>query len=73
MTGNTVGSIRRTSNVVPGGSEGSSRFACASTWSMAATMSWPQSKLMEISALPRLVVERTPRTPGVDRTASSTG
>ena len=40
---------------------------------MAETMSSPQSKLMEISAVPRLVVDLTLRTPGIARTASSTG
>src|SRR5665213_4614021 len=39
----------------------------------AATRFAPQSKLMEISALPRLVVERTLRTPGTERIACSTG
>ena len=33
----------------------------------------PQSKLTSMSALPRLVVERTSRTPGTARTASSRG
>ena len=32
-------------------------------------MSVPQSKFIEISALPRLVVERISRTPGTERTA----
>ena len=57
MTGKTVGSIRRTSNVVPGGSVGSTRLTCDSACSIAAVMSSPQSKASEISALPRLVVE----------------
>ena len=43
------------------------------TSSMAETMSRPHSKLIETSALPRLVVERMLRTPGTARTASSTG
>ena len=41
--------------------------------SIAATISSPQSKLMDISALPRLVVERRLRTPGTARTACSMG
>src|ERR1700736_6314957 len=40
---------------------------------MAETISSPQSKLTEISAVPRLVVDLTLRTPGIARTASSTG
>src|SRR6266496_2222263 len=40
---------------------------------MAETMSSPQLKLTEISAVPRLVVDLTLRTPGMARTASSTG
>src|SRR6184192_2948925 len=40
---------------------------------MAETMSSPQLKLTEISAEPRLVVDLTLRTPGIARSASSTG
>src|SRR5438093_1194040 len=40
---------------------------------MAETMSSPQLKLTEISPVPRLVVDLTLRTPGMARTASSTG
>src|SRR6266566_1631547 len=40
---------------------------------MAETMSSPQLKFTEISAVPRLVVDLTLRTPGIVRTASSTG
>src|SRR5207249_1068007 len=40
---------------------------------MAETMSSPQSKLTDISEVPRLVVDLTLRTPGMARTASSTG
>ncbi len=36
-------------------------------------MSLPQSKLIDSSALPRLVVERISRTAGTERTACSTG
>ena len=36
-------------------------------------MSSPQLKFTEISAVPRLVVDLTLRTPGIARTASSTG
>ncbi len=36
-------------------------------------MSWPQSNVSVTSALPRLVVDCTLRTPGMDRSASSTG
>jgi hypothetical protein len=49
-------------------------------WAMAAftcrvdaAMSSPQLKLIDTSAAPRLVVERTVCTPGTRRTASSTG
>src|SRR5205809_1222448 len=40
---------------------------------MAETMSSPQLKLAEISEVPRLVVDLKLRTPGIARTASSTG
>src|SRR5437773_10006740 len=40
---------------------------------MAETMSSPQLKLTEISEAPRLVVDLKLRTPGMARTASSTG
>src|SRR5207237_8124422 len=40
---------------------------------MAATRSSPQLKLTDISEVPRLVVDLTLRTPGMARTASSTG
>src|SRR6266478_9894626 len=40
---------------------------------MAETMSSPQLKLTDISEVPRLVVDLTLRTPGMARTASSTG
>src|SRR5947207_15879335 len=40
---------------------------------MAETMSSPQLKLAVISEVPRLVVDLTLRTPGIARTASSTG
>src|SRR5881392_4424658 len=40
---------------------------------MAETMSSPQLKLADISEVPRLVVDLTLRTPGIARTASSTG
>ena len=65
MTGKTVGSIRRTSKRVPGGSDGQhpvdlrldlehGRRSCPS----------PQSKSTPISALPRLVVDWTPADAG---------
>src|SRR5436309_9163529 len=73
MTGKTVGSMRSTSNEVPAGNVGRILFTCDWHCSMAATMSSPQSKLTEISAVPRLVVDLTLRTPGIARTASSTG
>ena len=73
MTGKTVGSMRSTSNEVPAGNAGRILFTCDWHCSMAATMSSPQSKLTEISAVPRLVVDLTLRTPGIARTASSTG
>src|SRR5437763_2474109 len=40
---------------------------------MAETMSSPQLKLVDISEVPRLVVDLKLRTPGMARTASSTG
>src|SRR5438034_172907 len=40
---------------------------------MAETMSSPQLKLADISEVPRLVVDLKLRTPGMARTASSTG
>src|SRR6266700_2977025 len=40
---------------------------------MAETMSSPQLKLADISDVPRLVVDLKLRTPGIARTASSTG
>src|SRR5437762_14155807 len=40
---------------------------------MAETMSSPQLKLADISEVPRLVVDLKLRTPGIARTASSTG
>src|SRR5256886_8125406 len=61
MTGKTVGSIRSTSNEVPVGNAGRILFTCDWHCSMAATMSSPQSKLTEISAVPRLVVDLTLR------------
>src|ERR1700730_9460583 len=65
--------MRSTSNEVPGGRVGRILLTCDWDWSMAATMSSPQLKLTEISAVPRLVVDLTLRTPGMARTASSTG
>src|SRR5207253_969904 len=73
MTGNTVGSMRSTSNEVPVGRLGRILFTCDWHCSMAETMSSPQLKLTEISAVPRLVVDLRLRTPGMARTASSTG
>src|ERR1700736_389588 len=71
MIGKTVGSIRRVSTWVPAGS-------CVMIWVMAAltcrvalAMSRPQLKLIEISAAPRVGVERTcaapPRRPPARR------
>ena len=68
-----MGSIRRTSKVVPAGSAGSTWLIADSTWSIAEIMSCPQSKFTEMSAEPRLDVERMLRNPGTARTASSTG
>src|SRR6266566_8390684 len=73
MTGNTVGSMRSTSNEVPVGRLGRILFTCDWHCSMAETMSSPQLKLTDISEVPRLVVDLTLRTPGMARTASSTG
>ncbi len=73
MIGNTVGSMRRVPTCVPGGSCGTICAVAALTWSVADAMSVPQSKLTEISAEPRLVVERTPLTPGTLRIACSIG
>src|SRR5438034_11485319 len=73
IVGKTVGSIRSTSNEVPDGRLGRILFTCDWHCSMAETMSSPQLKFTEISAVPRLVVDLTLRTPGIARTASSTG
>ena len=65
--------MRRVPSRVPAGSCGRICPAAALTSCSAAAMSAPQSKVIAISALPRLVVERTSRTPRTRRTASSTG
>ena len=65
--------MRSTSNDVPGGRLGRTLFTCDWHWSMAETISSPQSKFTETSALPRLVADLILRTPGIARTASSTG
>src|ERR1700730_6255731 len=73
MIGKTVGSIRRVSSWVPGGSCDMIWVMAALTCRVALAMSRPQLKLIEMSAAPRLVVERTSTTPGTRRTAVSTG
>ncbi len=73
MIGNTVGSMRRTLYVVPGGSFGNTWAIAASTSRVVAIMSRPQPKSIEICAAPRAEAERTSRTPGTERMASSTG
>ncbi len=65
--------MRRVSTFVPAGSSGTICAVAAFTCSVADAMSVPQAKLTEISAEPRLVVERTPLTPGTLRMACSTG
>jgi hypothetical protein len=58
MIGKTVGSIRRTVDAAPGGNCAMTWLIAALTSSVAAIMSVPHSKVAEISAAPRLVVER---------------
>src|SRR5438552_1633922 len=65
--------MRSTSNEVPDGRLGKILFTCDWHWSIAETISSPQLKLTEISDVPRLVVDLKLRTPGMARTASSTG
>ena len=65
--------MRRVDSRVSGGSCGSTWLAAPLTSCSAAAMSAPQSNVIAMSALPRLVVERTSRTPRTRRTASSTG
>src|SRR5207245_6237138 len=65
--------MRSTSNEVPDGRLGRILFTCDWHWSIAEIMSSPQLKLTEISEVPRLVVDLKLRTPGIARTASSTG
>jgi len=73
MTGKIVGSMRRTLNAKPAGRFGASLASSDSDWRAAVTMSDPQSKVTDTSALPRLVWDRMLRTPGTARRASSTG
>ena len=73
MIGKTVASMRRTLSCVPEGSCGKICEMAELTCKVSLAISNPQLKLMEISAEPRLVVERTSVTPGTRRTASSTG
>ena len=65
--------MRRTCIDVPCGSV--ARISLIADWAcnVACAMSVPQSKLIEISAEPRLVVDSTSRTFGTRRSASSTG
>src|SRR6266403_5819121 len=65
--------MRSTSKDVPDGRLGRILFTCDWHWSMAEIMSSPHLKLTEISEVPRLVVDLKLRTPGMARTASSTG
>src|SRR5438046_9073980 len=65
--------MRSTSNEVLAGRADRILFICDWHCNIADTMSSPQLKLTEISALPRLVVDLKLRTPGMARTASSTG
>ena len=65
--------MRRLVICVPAGNWAIHPPTAACTWSSAVAMSWFHSNVMDISALPRLVFERSERTPGTDRIASSTG
>ncbi len=71
--GKTVGSIRRTRNVVPGGKDGSIWAMALSTCNVVLIMSSPHPKSSETCADPRLDTERTFNTPGTRRIACSTG
>ncbi len=71
--GNTVGSMRRVIDVVPGGSDDMMWESAVSTCKVAAVMSRPQPKSTEILAPPRLDPDFTSSTPGMTRSASSTG
>ena len=65
--------IRRVLSWVPAGSSGRVCPTAALTSRNARLMSTPQSNVTAISALPRLVVERTSRTSRTRRIASSSG
>src|SRR5579872_7336548 len=73
MIGNTAGSIRCALNAVPGGNVGSVWLMADSTCNNATTIFVPQLKLIEISAEPRLLVERILTELGTARNACSRG
>jgi len=71
--GKTVGSIRAHVKGGAGRQRGQHLVDCRLDWSIAEIMSCPQVEFTEMSAEPRLDVERMLRKPGTARTASSTG
>src|SRR3977135_4410187 len=72
MIGKSVGAIRRVGIWVPAGNCETICAMAALTCRVALAMSRPQLKLIEMSAAPRLVVERTSTTPSNRRPALST-